>query len=489
MEEKQRKENGHIIEVAADFAVGIGWGQNQSEPARIGPRLKDDRRELLIDIFHEFDTDGSGGLAIEEMTRMFKKLGMTATETEELLLEADKNQNGVLDLEEFVDWLYGKDSEANIVLEYGDALKPVFQVFDRDGNGTITLSEFQESHGLLQTALQWNRDDQDSAAGYIDPMELDKDAKAAFAQVDKNGDGKMNFIDFARYMQTTIQKSGISPEDLAACTRNIAAALEDVFQGISMAEKGEIAEDNPMELADRVTRLSVATLDMQKIITTRVETAKVEAAEESARHKWKDPPRAMQIGDLKMLHLKSCPMNMRVVASFTYNVLCLPSASSGWVAEISRSMTYRSGKSDQETARYYNFDAKEETWKPITQSSAASDFMALMHGTGREMGTFCILKTLCNFTTDIPWEDANGALKQAVDIGWLTTAQRLEFVRYMEEKLKSQLSAAELEADPQGSVHALLLKLVLSPRLVMATLSKLGIVSVLPTWQSHMQVA
>lgn len=487
-EPQDEKGEEQVLGVAADFALGIGWGKS-SEPTRFGPRLKDERRELLKDIFHEFDTDGSGGLGLEEMTRMFRKLGMSASETEELLQEADKNKNGVLDLEEFIDWLYGKDSEANLVLEYGDALKPLFEVFDRDNSGTILFREFQECHGLLRTALEWNRDSQDSHAGLIDPMMLDKDAKEAFAQVDKNGDGSMSFIDFARYMQGTIKKSGIPSEDLAACTRNLSAALEDVFHGIRMAEMGEIAEDNPMALASRVTRLSVATQDLQKVVTERSKTTELEEAEEKTRQRWIDPPMNMQIGDLKMLHLKSCPMNMRLIASCYCNVLCFPSGLAGWVAEVSRTITYRSGKSEQETPSYYNFKTQENKWTPITKNSAASDFTGLLRGIGREMGTFCILKTHCNFASEIQWEDINQGLQQAVDIGWLTAEQRLDFVRYMEDKVRSEVPAAELEKDPQGSVHAQLLKLVLSPRLVMATLTKLSIMTLQPTWASHIQVA
>lgn len=485
----QNKVKEPVLSVAADFALGIGWADKSSEPTRLGPRLKDERREALIDIFHEFDSDGSGGLALEEMTRMFRKLGMSESETKELLQEADKNKNGVLDLEEFIGWLYGKDSEANLVFEFGDALKPLFQAFDRDNSGTILLGEFEECHGLLQTALHWNRDLDDMQTGLIDPMMLDKDAKEAFAQVDKNEDGTMQFIDFARYMRSTIQKSGISPEDLAECTRNLASALEDVFLGMRMAEKGEISDDNPMELAGRVTRLSVAALDMQKTVTQKSKTAGMLVLGEKKTSKWTDPPRSMQIGEVKMMHLKSCPVNMRLISSSYCNVLCLPNEPAGWVAEVSRTITYRSGKSEQETPRYYNFDRQEEKWTLITETSAASNFMKLLHDIGRDVGTFCILKTICNFGAEIDWEDVNKGLRAAVGIGWLTEAHRMEFVHHMEDKIRKELPADELEKNPTGAVHAHLQKHVMSPRLVMATLVKLCIMNLQPTWESHMQLA
>eukprot|EP00931_Biecheleriopsis_adriatica_P032191 TRINITY_DN18808_c0_g1_i3.p1 TRINITY_DN18808_c0_g1~~TRINITY_DN18808_c0_g1_i3.p1 ORF type:complete len:367 (-),score=78.23 TRINITY_DN18808_c0_g1_i3:108-1208(-) len=353
----------HVMDTLAVFALNSGWPQDNIDVTSHGPRLRDERREHLRDVFHGFDTDGSGGISCEELTKVLRKLGMDMADTQELMEEADTNKNGVLDLNEFVDWLYGQTGDANLVLEYGEALRPLFEVFDKDQSGVISPSEFRECHFLLQAALQLNPTDEGEVKA--DPLKLKMNAEEVFASVDKNSDKAMNFVDFARYMKSIVLDSGISEKDLQESVAALAHALKECFIGMSMAESGEIEEDNPMELASRVN----AVADSVKRLSSEISNAK--AVDSSEGRVWKAPPQHLTMAGAKSLHMTCFPVNMRLVKRFQWHVICIP-INGVWNAEISRELCFRSEQVRKEQARYYYFDVGASTWAQTSEVASWS---------------------------------------------------------------------------------------------------------------------
>ena len=71
-------------------------------------------RERITAIFKSWDANGDGQLSVRELSKVFKKLGVSLTSQQSslLLAEADTNADGAIDLEEFVAWLYGGNSES-----------------------------------------------------------------------------------------------------------------------------------------------------------------------------------------------------------------------------------------------------------------------------------------------------------------------------------------------------------------------------------------
>ena len=67
-------------------------------------------------VFRKFDADNSGGISTEEVGRMVKelKLGLTAAQVKQLMVEADPDGSGTIEYSEFVAVL--KKHEAKIEL-------------------------------------------------------------------------------------------------------------------------------------------------------------------------------------------------------------------------------------------------------------------------------------------------------------------------------------------------------------------------------------
>ncbi len=63
------------------------------------------RAKQIKDMFHEFDTDGSGSISVTEAKHMLRKLNMADEEIETLVSIHDRNNDGELQYEEFVSFL------------------------------------------------------------------------------------------------------------------------------------------------------------------------------------------------------------------------------------------------------------------------------------------------------------------------------------------------------------------------------------------------
>ncbi len=107
----------------------------------------DDERQKLMNIFKAFDKNGDGQLAYEEIFEGYKqyfsgdvlKAELEATKIFEKL---DFNNNGTIDYSEF---LIANLDPSKIVNE--DRLKEVFNIFDYDRSGAITVDNIKKILG------------------------------------------------------------------------------------------------------------------------------------------------------------------------------------------------------------------------------------------------------------------------------------------------------------------------------------------------------
>ncbi|KAL6634701.1 hypothetical protein ACP70R_027372 [Stipagrostis hirtigluma subsp. patula] len=156
-------------------------------------------------VFDLFDHDGDGRITREELALSLERvLGAPVPEDElsATIARIDANGDGCVDMDEFGD-LYdavmhrrGGDGDANGAEEGEDEeaaeeadMREAFNVFDRNGDGFITVDELRAVLAALGI-----RQGQGGAAT------LD-DCGRMIGQVDRDGDGRVDFAEFKQMMR------------------------------------------------------------------------------------------------------------------------------------------------------------------------------------------------------------------------------------------------------------------------------------------------
>merc|ERR1712244_211974 len=101
-------------------------------------------REELLELkeaFDLFDTDKSGAIETAELKAAMSSLGYEHTNKLifQILENLDKNQDGQIDFDEFLDMMSAKLSDKD---SREDIMK-VFNLFDQDGTGRITIEDLR----------------------------------------------------------------------------------------------------------------------------------------------------------------------------------------------------------------------------------------------------------------------------------------------------------------------------------------------------------
>lgn len=107
----------------------------------------DDERQKLLEIFKAFDTNGDGQLAYDEILAGYKEYfngdeQRAEVEARLLIEKLDFNNNGTIDYSEF---LIANLDPMKIVNE--ERLREVFNIFDSDRSGAITVDEIKKLLG------------------------------------------------------------------------------------------------------------------------------------------------------------------------------------------------------------------------------------------------------------------------------------------------------------------------------------------------------
>ncbi|KAI9110637.1 hypothetical protein K1719_018503 [Acacia pycnantha] len=103
-------------------------------------KLDDDQVAELREIFRSFDRNKDGSLTQLELGSLLRSLGLKPSEDqlEALIQKADKNSNGMVEFSEFIAMV--EPDLVNACSPYTEEqLRQIFRLFDRDGNGYITL--------------------------------------------------------------------------------------------------------------------------------------------------------------------------------------------------------------------------------------------------------------------------------------------------------------------------------------------------------------
>lgn len=125
-----------------------------------------------------FDADHDGEITVGELGRVMRNHGLNPTDDElkDMIRNVDKNSNGAIDFNEFIEMMLARNSKGE------EDVVHAFRVFDRDGDGLISAEELKLTMNNLGEPL------------------TDYEVRSMIEAADLDGDGRINFQEFARLM-------------------------------------------------------------------------------------------------------------------------------------------------------------------------------------------------------------------------------------------------------------------------------------------------
>merc|ERR1711972_330688 len=147
----------------------------------IASQLGETQIKNLRDIFMKLDGNGDGLLTVNEMKEGLSQCGLKEipADLQHIMEEVDSDGSGVIDYTEFLAATLDKK-----VYMSEDVCWQAFRIFDRNGDGKICKAEIRK--------VLCDDDVKNSAA---------KDIAELMQQIDKNGDGEIDFTEFMQMMR------------------------------------------------------------------------------------------------------------------------------------------------------------------------------------------------------------------------------------------------------------------------------------------------
>lgn len=138
----------------------------------------------LRSAFRVYDADNDGRISHAELSKVLTSLGGEISEEEvrQLMKQIDTDDDGFISLEEFIHFHQGSAVPVSVggdISPMHDPMRDAFQMFDKDGNGLISVTE-------LQSVLVSLGDKGHSL----------EECKKMISSVDKDGDGFVDFTEF-----------------------------------------------------------------------------------------------------------------------------------------------------------------------------------------------------------------------------------------------------------------------------------------------------
>nr|KAG5696690.1 hypothetical protein BaRGS_012059 [Batillaria attramentaria] len=154
----------------------------------------------LLQVFEMFDKNKDGKISCEELGVVLRTLGhrYSSAEVEEMIKNADKNDNGYVEYDEFL--LMMKRWSANTAHQGSDEdekAREAFRIFDMDGNGYIDRHELRFIMSRLGECPE------------------EEDICEMFRLADLNGDGLIDYDEFTK-MMAQLERGGIGGHGAAA---------------------------------------------------------------------------------------------------------------------------------------------------------------------------------------------------------------------------------------------------------------------------------
>ena len=134
-------------------------------------------------LFNLMDENGDGSVTVREIQMLLKSMGRDTTDAEirKIVKAADKDNNGKIELNEFIMYMEKKNAIDKSITSEDDKIIKMFSFFDTDGDGLISRMELKNL--LTQTGQE------------ITDEEID----AIMQEVDGDNNGVIDFDEF-KYM-------------------------------------------------------------------------------------------------------------------------------------------------------------------------------------------------------------------------------------------------------------------------------------------------
>ena len=129
-----------------------------------------------------------GEVDIEELENMFKSFGMNLSELElsTVFLQLDRDGSGSVSKQELIDWKMSQRT-VNTAHDMKELAEQIFNMFDADGSGEITIDEFKESLQKFNSGLS-----------DAEILEISND-------LDESGDGTLSKEEFQKAIEHALE--------------------------------------------------------------------------------------------------------------------------------------------------------------------------------------------------------------------------------------------------------------------------------------------
>ncbi|CAE7432447.1 CML10 [Symbiodinium natans] len=471
------------------------------------------------EIFQKWDVHGTGVITRKRLRELLSQVAgkaVTEEEIERCIAEADKNHNGLIEYNEFIEWLQQPCATVRMGsqgLEYFSleaAVRPLYDVYDQNGDGLVSMEEFVQCQTILQNCLGLRSqtaaplEDQfkkqlGKPEGSASLSVFDNSPKRVFGQVDADKSKGITFEEFLEWQRTRLVEARTPSKELEELLPALARQLKRVFRFDDSAEQdatGECDSKVLQKIVDNLAKFCVEIWSKKEEDETKAKDIKVLMGK--TRHytnRWTEPPVGLNVKKLKakFLATESCT---KVTENMDLDLMVIPILAEGddvnprsrvWLAQIIQKVTMKDGKVREDDPVYYEFESL--SWHKT--DDAMYKFHTALDALPPELRMFSLLKAEADFGAKIAWEQVEKVLNRCLGHGIMNATQVAEYKNSMELRVMKALKEEDLLSgltaeESQKKVRDNLMAVSQRPQEIMAMMSDLKVFKVSSVWADFM---
>lgn len=456
-------------------------------------------QKIVLEAFKRYDLDGNGMIDRQELADvLFSVSTLTPADVDGLLVDIDLNKDGLIDIKEFTRWLV--DPETNHRLggdgwitnhDLGMLMEPLFSVWDRNQDGTISQEEFRECCLIMSNSMNLYS----QKASRTD--QLNRSVTAEWKMADDSCDGKVDFKEFLGWQSKYLKKSGIPNSVLPGLLEELTSSLHTVFDIETLVG----AENSNLELTkaltntvDKLARLSqrLYTAKSDLVLNTPKATSMPSPGLETELYSdWCPPP-----PNAAALLIRTCAKELGVMLHGGSSAGASPSVSSRdkisrdvgkliyiipeansrkpgnrWLAKVQGRDNY---------INYFELSASRARWEKYTGDEA--EFDSAWQALEPTVRLFALLDAQVLAGKTLSWSAVESALRLGEKMGLIEDGAVRALADDLRQEIVSEIKAAQGQHELkdmgkpiQEAVEEYLHALQLSPSDVLADLHELGL--------------